>query len=951
MLKRLALVTLAIAAALPLRAQDESFGDKVRQLLQDGTDLYNRGKYAEANSKFEEAFQLKPSSDVVYAYIKRVGEDLVAGMMNSSDKTMQDVGRRLFELAKPGEPLREGKKTVLQYIEELKSDDYATWRNAFWHLKNFGPYAVRFVMPVLADQQQDKYRGRVILLLTEMGVDASHAVIEALDCKDPFVRQQAAIVLGNIKDDRAVPALKHAFENANEPPEVKKYADEALRKILRDKEPGDWKKATEYYYELAMKYYYSHPSVILAWQRNYLIWKWDAQKDVLTERQVARMLYNDQLAEEALYDLLTLDPDFRDEQTGFSAWSLMACVHFTQSIEARAAVESAVDALKRGEDIDRPGLIRMVRDIEGMSEASVKPLGDQITAAGSFPEVQTILAKYFDKQARVIRANVVAQLPGRAHLYEALARSLADGNYLVAKACIETIEEMGEPGDLPGEQAVARKKPKSEPKGSALKRARAELAAIMEERKQLASDTSENREKRLAELEKRESAVKKRLEAALAEALAALKQGEEIDRPALIRMLGEKDVDTENEPPQEKEEAAMEEETAEEEAPAEEGTAEEEGSAETETAEAYDAGAIGHPLIEALTNEDKRVRYAAAKAMVTLNPQEPKLGMELVIPNLIDAIGEQGVRVALVIYDIQDDADRNFVNGFRKLLNSVGVFAVFAPNGPEGIIQAKMFPTEDVIIIQRKIAPQIYFKEDAVRKPVVETVWDTLRDDIRTRNIPRFILSDNAAEDMEARKAYEQTAQGWITKDIPKLELQALLEKLFDLPEAKKDAKDRADEIARIAAETLASIDPATTLYPFLDAVDALCRTVSPEILREDFIRIPSARALGRYGDQRAIDVLAKVVADKDTDAERAARQVRVRVACAKAISQIFKKTDAAPTEDVYQVLLKYLRDGDYDVEFSCGEALGNAQITPPQRLRAAEVRRIERETVTAEDP
>ena len=36
--------------------------------------------------------------------------------------------------------------------------------------------------------------------------------------------------------------------------------------------------------------------------------------------------------------------------------------------------------------------------------------------------------------------------------------------------------------------------------------------------------------------------------------------------------------------------------------------------------------------------------------MVAINPQRRKLGMELVVPNLIDALGEQGVRIALVIY-------------------------------------------------------------------------------------------------------------------------------------------------------------------------------------------------------------------------------------------------------------------------------------------------------------
>jgi HEAT repeat protein len=838
MVKRLVLASLVAAFMLPVLAQDESFGDKVRQLLAEGTDLYKKGKYAEASSKFEEAFQMKPSSDQVYAFIKRAGEDLIGRMMNDTDRKMQDVGRRLMEMAKPGEPFREGKAVCLKYIEELKSEDHAVWRNAFWHLKNIGPWAVRFLMPALADQQQDRYRSRVMLLFTEMGIDCSLGVVEALDSKNPFVRQNAAIVLGNIKDERAIAALRRVSEDANEPQEVKKFANEALLKIIRGKESGQWKKATDYYYELATKFYYSHSSVIHTFQRHYLIWKWDVEKDVITERKVARMSYNEQLAEEALFDLLTLDPEYKDKATGLSGWSLLACVHFAESIESKAAVESALQAL-RYDEIDKPGLTRLLRDIEGFSDATIKDLGGKIEAAAAVADVEKLLNEYFAKQAKIIRANVMGELPGKRYIYEALSRCLADGNYLVGKACIETIAEMGRQEDLPAPPLPEGSKEKEEEKAA--------------------------------------------------------------------------------------------------------GT----GSA------ANVSGTMGYPLIEALTNEDKRVRYAAANAMVAINPQRRKLGMELVIPNLIDAIGEQGVRVALVIYDVQDDNDRNFVNGFRKLLTSINVFPVIVNTGSEGIIKAKQFPTEDIIIIQKKICGQVYFKESDTKTPIVETVFDTLRDDVRTKSIARIVLGDNAEEVTAANKEYLEkgTAQGVIDKGVHKLDLQAMFDKIFDSDKNKKDSKDRADDIAKAAAETLASIDPTNTLYPYRDAVEALIKTVSPEILREDFIRIPAAKALGRYGDQRAVDVLAKVVSDKDADAERASRQKGVRWQCSKSLSQIFKQTGITPSTEVYEVLKKNTKDGDYDIEFTCGEALGNATLTNPQRLDLSKFRRIERDVYTDQDP
>jgi len=53
----------------------------------------------------------------------------------------------------------------------------------------------------------------------------------------------------------------------------------------------------------------------------------------------------------------------------------------------------------------------------------------------------------------------------------------------------------------------------------------------------------------------------------------------------------------------------------------------------------------------------------------------------------------------------------------------------------------------------------------------------------------------------------------------------------------------------------------------------------------------------------------------------------------------------------VFEVLKKATKDGDYDIELTCGEALGNALLTNPQRLDLSKFRRIERETYTEADP
>jgi CheY-like chemotaxis protein len=774
MLGRLLLGSLAAAFLFVPFAGAQDGLDDVRKILNDATDLYKQGKFKESYSKFEEALQKQPSSDVIYAFMQRVGDDVIASMMNSKEENLKAMGHRLFELAKPaGERQRGGKTVVNKYIEDLRHPELHVQWSARWHLKNIGPYAARFLVPFLGQGQEDLFRSRIILTLTEMGSDVSLAVAEALHSKNPTMRRNAAVVLGNIKDDRTVPALRRAQLNANETPEVKKLAAEALIKITRLGEE-QWKDAKEYYVDLAENLYNQSPAAVHAWNRVWLVWRWDDEKDTLTEREVPRFAWSMQNAEEALNDALTLDPEYRREPGG-SPWSLLACVHFQQAIDAENAVAAAEAALK-GND---PGFL---------------------------PDHLETLKKWLENADR---NRVSAKAVGRNHLYEGLGRCLRDGNAQVAVEILETLRTEGRPEDLPAAGSDASSSP-------------------------------------------------------------------------------------------------------------------------------------GGPIILALTHEDKRVRYAAAGCYAALNPKEVRLGHQLVIQSLVDGLGEAGVRQALVVYDVQDDADRTYINSLQKILEQANVHVTVARSGGEGVIQAKKFPTKDVILLQRKLAGQIYFKEEPTnRKRIVETVYDTLRDDVRTRSIPRVLLADSPAELEESKTAFGATAQGFIMKNAGLIEFRGLFEQLFQSEEAQKDSKARADGLSLAAASALASIDPTNTHLPYRDAVDALIKTVDPTVLRSDPIRDAAARALGNFGDQRAVDVLSKALAVKSDDPEQAKGQRSARIQFAKSLALIFRQVQMAPSKEVYDNLKKQLTDGDIAIEAATAEALGNCELTAAQRLEVEAIRRV----------
>jgi hypothetical protein len=90
-------------------------GDQVDVLFEEAATLYRQGKLAETTAKLEEAFQMRPSSDRVYAFYRRMGPEFAGRLMNDSLRRNQDVGRRLFELSKPGEGLREPLPGIAAY--------------------------------------------------------------------------------------------------------------------------------------------------------------------------------------------------------------------------------------------------------------------------------------------------------------------------------------------------------------------------------------------------------------------------------------------------------------------------------------------------------------------------------------------------------------------------------------------------------------------------------------------------------------------------------------------------------------------------------------------------------------------------------------------------------------------------------------------------------------------
>jgi HEAT repeat protein len=336
--------------------------------------------------------------------------------------------------------------------------------------------------------------------------------------------------------------------------------------------------------------------------------------------------------------------------------------------------------------------------------------------------------------------------------------------------------------------------------------------------------------------------------------------------------------------------------------------------------------AVGYPLVNALDFPDKRVRYAAAEALVFINPTEQFFGAEKVIPTLQDAVTESAVRVVLIIA-----SDQIVANRIASRVASIGCMPVVEKKGRDGLNRARMFPPQDAIVVSTELPDMKAFE-----------IIDALRDDMRTKEVPIIVMTPEPRL-REVQRLYADRADSIITENEEEVSLRDKLHSLFELPKARIDAPSRAREMARRAAIALANVDLSNKNFDVYKAIPSLIEvlkrgsTAPGETRRLDWdpVRIPAMQALGRMGDNAssALQILAEIFANKDN-------KVPVRAAAADAIGDIVKPTENMPTS-CREALAEGLNDPALEVQKAAAKALGKADLKGGDRFGIFKAQRV----------
>lgn len=340
---RLAMI-LSAAAALagmasfaPAVRAEEDATTTIEKLFRESVDLYEQGKYAQAQLKLKEMEDKDPRSALVARLVDEAGTRIITRMM--ADVRMGAEPTRLWEiyrkynLGKLADKERMTKMAARLVDPNTNEDERV---QLYMEFAQLGQHAVPSLAPYLKDATNTAARSYARIAIARMSQRAVLPLVELLSHKDALMRENAILILGDITpaDSRALPALKARIEDANETPGAKTSATRIFRKIS-GVEASAAKSAAQYYYDAANRYYLDRANVAeeaediggLTWHLNeagdlvsvtYPLWAW-----------------NEQMAEENILRGLMLNPAMNE------FYALYACNAAAQVSEVKDLLDIA----------------------------------------------------------------------------------------------------------------------------------------------------------------------------------------------------------------------------------------------------------------------------------------------------------------------------------------------------------------------------------------------------------------------------------------------------------------------------------------------------------------------------------------------------------------------------------------------------------------------------------
>ena len=301
-------------------------------------DLYGMGRGADAAEMMTRVMAASPEPRVVADLQEMLSPSLRAAMLAdpNATKAAQDWVK-LYETSM--DKLRRDEAYIAEVVGGLTRDG-AERERAVKRLEQLGEFGVPHIIRLMDQTESGSQRVICRGALLRLGRTSVLPTIEYLESPDDALRIALLQVLGALKDLRAQAAVGKLAADRQASAPVRKAAMDARLSILHQPRPGLALsgRATVNYWRLADAYLHEREFALPTMEGDELpIWSWSDEKKSVTYRMVPRKLYNEEMAEEACYDGLSVDKD------DISLRSMAIAVYYAEKLEVLGTEDAAVN--------------------------------------------------------------------------------------------------------------------------------------------------------------------------------------------------------------------------------------------------------------------------------------------------------------------------------------------------------------------------------------------------------------------------------------------------------------------------------------------------------------------------------------------------------------------------------------------------------------------------------
>ena len=293
-LRRVTVVTLLSGfCALAAPATHAAFQGDAKQMMQEGLDLLRRGEDEKALEKFRAVVAANPTNEEAWRIWREVDNAVIMRMLAKGGE-FESIARALVSKATPG--IAAAKKDPAA-IEALVNDgvgnDFVKREQAIAKLAgDHGPFTIQGLVGPLSDAGDDK-RVQAMQLAYRMGGVGVPPLVAALASTDPILRRSAVVVLGRLKDVRA---LAHLALIAESDPDTTVKA-EARRAAMSMGWAGLEGTASDYLVGEGLSYLRGATDFVRPMDPNNIVWELVDGK--LVDSAVAKGLFGSEMSRRA----------------------------------------------------------------------------------------------------------------------------------------------------------------------------------------------------------------------------------------------------------------------------------------------------------------------------------------------------------------------------------------------------------------------------------------------------------------------------------------------------------------------------------------------------------------------------------------------------------------------------------------------------------------------------